>query len=447
MRLSFSTLFTSASLLAGLASAQLSGPVGPLTSVAEKKAKKICNVLDYGAKADQATDLGPPLAAAFAACKTGGLVYVPGGKYVLDSWVTLNGGNAWALQLDGVVYRTGTAGGNMIFIEHSTDFELFSGTSKGAIQGNGFEFHVNGSLTGPRILRLYKVSHFSVHDLILVDSPSFHFSMDTCSDGEVYNMAIRGGDSGGLDGIDVWSTNMWIHDVMVTNKDECVTVKSPSKNIQVENIYCNWSGGCGFGSLGAGTNISDVLYRNIYTWSSNQMMMIKSNGGSGFVENVVFENFIGHGNAYSLNIDSYWSRMSPAEGDGVQLNNITFKNWKGTEANGAQRGPIRIICPDKVPCTDINIEDFAMWTETGSKQLYTCRSAYGSGFCLKKEPATPTSYAAVTSTVTAAPSGYSAPTMADDLKTAFGTSTSIPIPTIPTSFFPGATPIKKLARS
>lgn len=213
MRLSFSTLFTSASLLAGLASAQISGPVGPLTSVAEKKAKKICNVLDYGAKADQATDLGPPLAAAFAACKTGGLVYVPGGKYVLDSWVTLNGGNAWALQLDGVVYRTGTAGGNMIYIEHSTDFELFSGTSKGAIQGNGFEFHVNGSLTGPRILRLYKVSHFSVHDLILVDSPSFHFSMDTCSDGEVYNMAIRGGDSGGLDGIDVWSTNMWIHDV------------------------------------------------------------------------------------------------------------------------------------------------------------------------------------------------------------------------------------------
>lgn len=70
-------------------------------------------------------------------------------------------------------------------------------------------------------------------------------------------------------------------------------MQSPSKNIQVENIYCNWSGGCGFGSLGAGTNISDVLYRNIYTWSSNQMMMIKSNGGSGFVENVVFENFIG----------------------------------------------------------------------------------------------------------------------------------------------------------
>jgi rhamnogalacturonan hydrolase len=59
-----------------------------------------------------------------------------------------------------------------------------------------------------------------VHDIALVDSPSFHFSMDTCTNGEVYNMAIRGGNKGGLDGIDVWSDNMWIHDVMVTNKGE-----------------------------------------------------------------------------------------------------------------------------------------------------------------------------------------------------------------------------------
>ena len=32
-------------------------------------------------------------------------------------------------------------------------------------------------------------------------------------------------------------------------QDECVTVKSPSKNILVENVYCNWSGGCGMGSF------------------------------------------------------------------------------------------------------------------------------------------------------------------------------------------------------
>ncbi|KAG7449201.1 rhamnogalacturonase A [Guyanagaster necrorhizus] len=429
-------------LLPVLIAAQLSGSVGPLTSYSAKAAVKTCDVTDYGAVADLSTDLGTALASAFAACQSGGLVVIPQGDYALSTWVTLSGGSAWALQLDGTIYRTGTDAGNMIFIEHTSDFELFSSTSSGAVQGYGYEYHVNGSLSGPRILRLYDVSDFSVHDIALVDAPSFHFSMDTCSNGEVYNMAIRGGNSGGLDGIDVWSTNMWIHDVMVTNKDECVTVKSPAKNILVESTHCNWSGGCAIGSLGSDTDIADVIYRNIYTIESNQMMMIKSNGGSGSVSNVVFENFIGHSNAYSLDVDQYWSSISTVAGDGVSLSNMTFSNWSGTCASGTQRGPIKFACADGAPCTDMTVTDFNMWTDSGSSIYYTCRSAFGDGACLKDGSAS--SYAVVTETITSAPSSYSAPTLPDDLTTNFGTTASIPIPTIPTSFYPGVTPISAL---
>ncbi|KAF2091060.1 glycoside hydrolase family 28 protein [Saccharata proteae CBS 121410] len=446
----FPTFAVAVSLLPALAYGQLSGSVGPLTSASTKTSTKTCDVTDYGAVADKSTDLGPPLASAFADCKTGGTVVVPEGDYALETWARLSGGKAWALQLDGTIYRTGTDDGNMIYIEHSSDFELFSSTSAGAFQGLGYEFHKDDNYDGPRILRLYDVSDFSVHDLALVDSPSFHFSMDTCSNGEVYNMAIRGGEHGSLDGIDVWSTNIWIHDVMVTNKDECVTVKSPSQNILIENIYCNWSGGCSFGSLGADTSISTVTYRNIYTYASNQMLMIKSNGGSGTVSDVVLENFIGRSNAYSLDIDQYWSSMSAVDGDGVQLTNISVTNWKGTESDGAERGPVKVICADETPCTDIVIDDFAMWTESGDKQFYTCQSAYGSGFCLKEEGeshGTMEAYTATTTYVSSAPTGYEASTMAEDLSTAFGTDASIPIPTIPSSFFPGATPYSALAGS
>ncbi|KAK8209075.1 hypothetical protein M8818_003769 [Zalaria obscura] len=425
---------------------QLSGSVGPLTSHATKAAKKTCNVLSYGGVADGKTDIGPAITSAFTACKSGGVVIIPSGNYALGTWVTLSGGNAWALQLDGIITRTGTSGGNMIFIEHSTDFELFSSTSKGAVQGLGYEFHAKGDTSGPRILRMYEVSDFSVHDIALVDSPLFHFSMDTCSNGEVYNIAIRGGDMGGLDGIDIWSTNIWVHDVMVTNKDECVTVKSPASNIMIESVYCNWSGGCALGSLGADTDISSVVYKNVYTWSSNQMMMIKSNGGSGTVSDVTFENFIGHGNAYSLDIDQYWASMKAVDGDGVQLSDITFHNWTGTESYGLQRGPIKVICADGAPCHGITISDFSMWTEEGSAQWYSCESAYGDGFCLKSGSSYE-SYAASTTTVSAAPTGYAAPTMAADLKEAFGTTASIPIPAIPTSFFPGVGPFSRLAGS
>ncbi|EED17175.1 extracellular rhamnogalacturonase, putative [Talaromyces stipitatus ATCC 10500] len=413
-------------------------PVGPLTSTAQKWATKVCDITKYGAVADGKTDAGPAILAAFKACASGGVVNIPLGTFAMETWVTLNGGNAWAINLEGTIVRTGTAGGNMIYIEHSTDFEIYSSRGTGAIQGYGYQFHEQGQY-GPRLLRLHDVTNFAIHDIALVDSPAFHLTLDTCNQGEVYNMIIRGGNRGGLDGIDLWGFDIWVHDVEVTNKDECVTVKNPSNHIQVENIYCNWSGGCGMGSLGADTNISKVLYNNIYTVNSNQMFMFKSNGGSGEVSQVTLQNFIGHQNAYSLYLNSYWSDQTSAGGDGILYNSITFNNWKGTCANGAQRPPLYILCPSTNPCTNINIENFNMWTESGNTEYYKCADAWGSGYCLHGGTQH-TKYGTVTSTVTAAPPGYSAPTMPGQLNAGLGITTSIAIPTVPNSFFPGATP-------
>jgi len=47
--------------------------VGPLTTSDAKWAIKICDVTNYGAVADMKTDIGPPLLAAFTACKAGGI--------------------------------------------------------------------------------------------------------------------------------------------------------------------------------------------------------------------------------------------------------------------------------------------------------------------------------------------------------------------------------------
>ncbi|KAJ5777380.1 hypothetical protein N7520_000626 [Penicillium odoratum] len=413
-------------------------PLGPLTSTDDKWAVKICDITDYGAVADGTTDSGAAILAAFEACIDGGVVNIPLGTFALATWVTLSGGSAWAINLEGIIVRTGTAGGTMIYIEHSTDFEIYSSRGEGAIQGYGYVFHAEGEY-GPRILRLYDVTNFAIHDIALVDSPAFHLTLDTCNQGEVYNMIIRGGNEGGLDGIDVWGFDIWIHDVEVTNKDECVTVKSPANHILVENIYCNWSGGCAMGSLGVDTDISKVEYNNIYTVNSNQMFMFKSNGGNGTVTDVTLQNFIGHENAYSLYIDAYWSSETLQEGDGVLYNSITFSNWKGTCANGATRAPLYVLCPSTQPCTNIIIEDFDMWTESGSTEYYKCADAWGSGYCLKAGSAH-TSYGTVTSTVTSAPSGYSATTMPNQLTAGLGLTTSIAIPTVPNSFYPGATP-------
>ncbi|PQE20587.1 putative rhamnogalacturonase A precursor protein [Rutstroemia sp. NJR-2017a BBW] len=259
-------------------------------------------------------------------------------------------------------------------------------------------------------------------------------------------MVVRGGNEGGLDGIDVWGTNIWVHDVEVTNKDECVTVKSPASHILVENVYCNWSGGCAIGSLGANTvtsAISNVEYNHIYSHHCNQMMMIKSNGGSGSLKSATFNNFMGHSNAYTLDIDTAWTGMTPVSGSGVSYSDLTFSHWHGTCANGAARAPIQLLCPAAVPCTGLTISSFYIWTDAGSVEYYKCNNAYGSGPCLNKATShtTYTSTGTVTSVPTAS---YAYTTMPGELTAGLGITTSIAIPTHPASYFPGIAPYSAL---
>lgn len=444
MRLS-PTLIAALAIIPSLVAGQLSGPVGSKTTVEQKKAVKVCDVTQFGAKADKSTDLGPALAKAHAACKTGGLIVIPKGDYVMATFVKLPGGAAWAMQIDGIIYRTGTKVDTMIMVERAHDVEVFSSTGTGAIQGNGYEMHHNSRAgSGPRLMRFVDVSDFSFHDFALVDAPSFHLAIDTCSNGEIYNVIIRGADMGGTDGVDVWGTNLWLHDIMVTNRDECITTKSPSKSLLIENIYCNWSGGCGMGSLPSNTDISNIHYKNVYTVRSSAMMLIKSKGGGGTVKDVKLENFIGHGNAYGLDVDSDWIglRQKPNAGSGVQISGVVATNWKGRMADGAARGFLKAICAD-VPCTGITLEDVVMGTEQGSKHRNQCGSSYGNGACLK--PGSGATYAPGDQMVDAPASGFEAPTLADDLTAHFGTDKPIPIPKFPAFFYPGIPPLKALA--
>ncbi|KAG9012742.1 hypothetical protein FRB93_001295 [Tulasnella sp. JGI-2019a] len=416
----------------------LTDDVGPTTTT-EAKGAVICNVLDYGGTIGS-SDIGPAILSAFTNCvkkAATATLYIPPGSYNMETWVTLDDGNHWALQLDGIIYRASTTGGHMFIIENAVDFEMFSSTSAGAIQGLGYL----ARNAGPRLLRMVKSTNFSVHDLIFVDSPEFHVIVQAGSNGELYNLAIRGTNLGGSDGIDISGVNHWVHDVEVTNRDECVTVKSPASNFLIERIWCNQSGGSAIGSLSDGTAIADIVYRNVYTNGGNQMMMIKSNLGSGSVENVLFQNFIGRGTAYGLDVNQYWE-STPGTGPGVLLNNITFENWDA-EIVSVVRAPVQFICADGAPCQQMILSNVNMYVESGTA-VVKCESAYGTGACLKASGTA--SYSAITSTITLPASYTVPPTLAGDLASGFATNSSIPIPTIPSTFYPGLAQISPLAK-
>jgi rhamnogalacturonan hydrolase len=175
-------------------------------------------------------------------------------KSAVKTGVVLNKGSAYALQIDGLITLTcdGSFSGNGIVIENASDVEVFSSNALGAINGQGYITRLTSSGQNARLFRFISCTSISIHDLIFVDSPTFHLMFNSVSNMEAYHITIRGSNIGGTDGIDVvCAGNCYLHHITVTNRDECICVKSPSKNVLIEDIYCNQSGGMSIGSLTA----------------------------------------------------------------------------------------------------------------------------------------------------------------------------------------------------
>lgn len=316
--------------------AQLSGSVGPLVDYTKKAKHKICDITDYGAVADGSSDIGDAILSAWDDCASGGLVYIPPGEYTLGQELELKDGKSSAIQLDGVISRGFDSDYQFFLIRDCEDFEFFSGNSKGAIQGYGYRYLKDGKY-GARLFRFQNVKDFSVHGFAAIDSPAYYFVFDTCSNGEVYNIIVRGvAELGATDAFDIWGENIWVHDIEVTNGDECVTVKSPAHNFLIEDIYCNLSGGTAIGSLVRDTDISDIHYRNLYMNQADPAY-VKSHNGDGTVQNVLWENVIVHGGPYVLALNQAWG--DDIGGKGVQLSNLTFRvrvSLDGTDVKEAR---------------------------------------------------------------------------------------------------------------
>ncbi|RUS31035.1 pectin lyase fold/virulence factor [Jimgerdemannia flammicorona] len=113
---------------------------------------------------------------------------------------------------------------------------------------------------------------------------------------QVYNIRIHGEDHGATDGIDIGGWHNHVHHVHVTNRDECVTVASPSSNILIENVFCDNAGATNIGSLGKGGGtafIQNIVMRNNVYYQTEWAVGIKAYPcANGIVRNITWENLI-----------------------------------------------------------------------------------------------------------------------------------------------------------
>lgn len=124
-------------LLSNVVAGQLIGPVGPTTGLSQKTIE--CNILHYGAVADNSTDISTALEAAFTDCvlkSPGSRLIVPEGNYLINRGVVLSNATNWAFQLDGLI--TAAYGGNWT-IQREWILQGFAGTEllNATINGEG----------------------------------------------------------------------------------------------------------------------------------------------------------------------------------------------------------------------------------------------------------------------------------------------------------------------
>ncbi|KAJ7457099.1 pectin lyase-like protein [Mycena latifolia] len=346
-----------------------------------------CNVLNYGAVADNTTDLGPALTAAWTQCvtpqvtttvATDVLLYVPAGNFLLKSNVVFDDAQNWNLHIAGNIYLPyiPTLTGTMLTFENCQNILL---NGPGAIFGNGYRYRPGGDLTlnpsRPRLIRFQNCNDCEITAVTLYDAPQFHVTI-IGNNNVAHDMSIIASHIGETDGFDMSGNNNYVHDVSVENGDECVTVKTPTNGFVAERITCKFTAGCNIGSFGAdntAVNVQNVFYSDVTVSNSDAGIMIKSYPDNiGIVKNITYTGFTFSAAAYPIYISAFWA------GDGVDtgklaISDVTFNNIFGTGT--PTRPAVLLDCNKATPCENIKFTGVSL-TNT---EANTFTNACGSG--------------------------------------------------------------------
>lgn len=112
----------------------------------------------------------------------------------------------------------------------------------------------------------------------------------------------------------------------------------------------------------------NIVFDTIDAYENTQGLMIKTypsaaGVNAGFVRNVRATNFRLWRSTYTAYIQQYWLSKTTPDGAGVQISDVTFDNWSGSNVYGYQRGAVVMVGSKFAPPHDIKISNFHIWSE------------------------------------------------------------------------------------
>eukprot|EP01091_Cochliopodium_minus_P007787 TRINITY_DN17674_c0_g1_i1.p1 TRINITY_DN17674_c0_g1~~TRINITY_DN17674_c0_g1_i1.p1 ORF type:complete len:351 (-),score=73.79 TRINITY_DN17674_c0_g1_i1:79-1131(-) len=162
-------------------------------------------------------------------------------------------------------------GNSTAFVTFSTltNITVFGGTINGqASNSTWWKRDSSGHCTPvrPYLFVVHSSSDFYIHDVLLTNSPMFHFVPMSSKFVRVDNIHIDSPYtkySCNLDGIDPTNVeNLEITNSIIHSGDDCVAIKEGCNNVFVANITAQSGHGFSIGSINKG-NVSNVFFHNI----------------------------------------------------------------------------------------------------------------------------------------------------------------------------------------
>ncbi|XP_078158870.1 polygalacturonase At1g48100-like isoform X2 [Carex rostrata] len=235
-----------------------------------------------------------------------------------------------------------------------------------------------------KALRFFSSRNVTVEGLKVQNSPQFHFRFDQCRYVTVSSLHISSPAlSPNTDGIHVEATeNVLIHNSVISNGDDCVSIGAGSLNVHIENITCGPGHGISIGSLGKQNSracVANVTVKNVVIRHSDNGVRIKTwQGGSGSVSSVTFDSIHMDTVRNPIIIDQYYclSKSCQNQTSNLFISDITYSNIKGTY--DVRSPPVHFGCSDSVPCTNITVTEVELLPAMG--QIISdpfCWNVYG----------------------------------------------------------------------
>ncbi|KAJ3242617.1 hypothetical protein HDU81_000062 [Chytriomyces hyalinus] len=347
----------------------------------------VCNMLTYASQGKLA-DYGPAIWKAYTDCiqtKKGNVLLIPEGTYDVNMFGQFTRTSDWTFQLDGnlnLLFAPDRNGGTLLQWNRVSNVVL---QGKGTIFGNGAIWRPNGDLgkySRPRLVRFQDCTNIRVYGINLINAPMFHLTLDRTNDSIVDGVSIKADHIGTTDGIDIAGNNNIVRNVSVENGDECVTVKTPTNGVLIENITCVYTGGCQMGSFAQNghAEVQNVHYRNVTLIGSQTAAYVKAYPGTtGYIKDVIYEDFHMKDTAYVVGIDSHWCHgpCGPETGN-LAVSNVTYRNFWGTQASNSARPLVKLDCLQAGGgCTDIKFEDFTVKSGRGTANYIKNACGFG----------------------------------------------------------------------